>query len=278
MTHVLSLPERVPTPRNRRFNRARAELDAFVYEMIRSRRADHGGGMDLLSLLLGAVDDETGEGFSEEQVRDEVMTIIAAGHETTANALSWAWYLLAHHPEARERLQEELAGVLGGRLPALDDLPRLEYTRMVVEETLRLYPPAWVIGRRAVEADVLGGYRVEKGATVFVSPYLTQRRADLWPEPQRFRPERFSAAASAARQRYAYFPFGGGPHLCVGNEFAMMEAQLILATVAPAYRLALVRDEEVAPEPLVTLRPPRGMEMRIEPVEQEVVGAGDGPP
>lgn len=253
-------PEWLPTARNHHFRAALATLDRVVYATI-ARRRQAGGDDDLLSMLLAARDEETGEGMSDRQVRDEVMTLLIAGHETVASALAWTWYLIARAPEVERKLHAEVDAVLGGRLPSAADLPRLMYTRQVFEEALRLYPPAWIITRKTLAADVLGGYPIPAGALVVLSPYVTQRRPDLWENPEAFDPERFAPARAAGRPRFAYFPFGGGARLCIGNHFALVEAQLIIASVAQRFHLRLASDHPVEPEPSVTLRPRHGLLM-----------------
>ncbi len=248
---VLSLPTR----ERRRLRAARSALYTVVEQIIRERRRRHERHGDLLEMLLEARDEETGEGMSDEQVRDEVLTLLLAGHETTANALSWTFYLLAQHPHVEARLQEEHQQVLNGRLAMIEDLPQLSFTRMVVVEAMRLYPPAWGLGRRALGNDEIGGYAIPKGAYVLVFPYVTHRHPAFWERPGEFDPERFSPERAAGRHRFAYFPFGGGPRLCLGNQFALYEAQLILATILPRYELRLLPGGIVTPEPLVTLRP-----------------------
>jgi cytochrome P450 len=193
------------------------------------------------------------------------MTLLLAGHETTAMALSWTFYLLSLHPGVRRRLEDELAAALAGRAPVLDDLPRLPYTRMVLEEAMRLYPPAWVITRSATGADELGGFVIPAGDMVLLSPYVTHHDPSLWEDPEGFDPERFAPGAEGARPRYAYYPFGGGPHLCIGAGFAMMEATIVLATVAQRLRLDLEAGRPVAIEPLVTLRPSPGIWVTARP-------------
>lgn len=258
----------LPTPlkfRLPRFQRALGELNRTVQAIIDQRRAQLArsgvAGEDLLAMLIQAHDEDTNEQMSDQQLRDEVVTLLLAGHETTANALSWSWYLLAQHPQAAECLRLELKRVLNGRPPALDDLSELSYTRMVVQETLRLYPPAWIISRKAEQEDEIGGYPIPKGTVVSLSPYVTHRHPGFWEAPQAFEPERFSPPRSENRPPYAYFPFGGGPRLCIGRDFAMQEAMLILAMVAQRYRLELAPGHPVEPEPLVTLRPKYGMKM-----------------
>ena len=253
----------VPTPRNRRLQAALRRLDALVYDLITTRRQSQQDTPDLLSVLLAVRDEETGEGMNDRQVRDEVITLLLAGHETTAVALSWTWYLLAQHQECEQRLYAEVDAVLGGRLPTVEDLPNLPYCHMVLEEALRLYPPAWSFSRNALADDELGGYHISAGSTVLLCPYTTHRHPAFWEQPEVFDPLRFTPERVAARPHYAYFPFGGGPRLCIGSAFAMMEAQLILATVAQRYRLCLGTDVRVEPEPLITLRPRGGLPMTL---------------
>lgn len=244
-----------PTPQRRRLYAARSELYAVVDEIVRRRRAAPEQRDDLLAMLLEARDADTGEGMSDQQVRDEVLTLLVAGHETTANALSWTFYLLAQHQSEAAKLQDEYRRVLQGRPPLMEDLPQLPLTRMVVEESMRLYPSAWAVGRRAIQADEIGGYTIPKGAYILLVQYVTHRHPDYWEQPESFEPERFSAERGTDRPRFAYFPFGGGPRLCIGNQFALTEAQLILATVLSRYQLRLAPNAHVVPEPLVTLRP-----------------------
>jgi cytochrome P450 len=255
-------PLGVPTPRNRRIQRSIRELDGVVHGIIAARRSE--GQNDLVTMLLAARDAETGEGMSDKQVRDEVMTLLIAGHETTANLLTWTWYLLAQHPEAERRLHDELSQVLGGRLPTVEDLPRLTYTTMVLEESLRLYPPVTGFNRKALAEDELGGYRVPANTLVWLSPHATQRHPEFWDDPDAFDPGRFAPERVAARPHFAYFPFGGGPRLCIGNNFAMMEAQLVLATIAQRYRLRLVPGHPVVPQVLLAMRPRDGLLMTLD--------------
>jgi cytochrome P450 len=266
---LFHLPPWVPTPDNLRFARAMRTLDALVHRIIDERRVRPGDGADLLGMLMSVKDEDTGEGMTNHQLRDEVMTLVLAGHETTANALSWTFYLLSQHPDAARALQAEVAAVLGGRDPELGDLSKLTYTKMVIEEALRLYPPAWVFEREALEDDEIGGYLIQKGAIVGVSPWSIHRSPKLWEDPERFDPLRFLPERVAARHKFAYLPFGGGPRLCIGNAFAMMEAQIIVAMVAQRHALGLVAGHPVVPEPLVTLRPRHGMRMRLEPLRAE---------
>ena len=253
-----------PTPRNRRLQAAIRSLDSVVQVIINERRKHNTDTGDLLSMLMLARDEETGEGMNDRQLRDEVMTLLLAGHETTANALTWTWYLLSQYPDVERRLHAELDDVLGGNLPTVEHLPNLQYTHMVIEEALRLYPPVLGFGRKAIGEDVLGGYYVPANTNIWLSPYVTHRHPDFWENPEVFDPERFSPERSANRPHFAHFPFGGGPRLCMGSNFAMMEAQLILATIAQCYRLKLVPGHVVEPEVLLTLRPRNGLPMTLE--------------
>jgi cytochrome P450 len=261
--YPLAPPPRVPTPGNRRFLAAIRTLDDAIDTLLTRRHAAPGEADDLLAMLMDARDAETGEGMSDRQLRDEIVTFLIAGHETVASALVWAWYLLSMHPAVERTLHAELSDALADAPPTMDDLPRLPYTRMVIDETLRLYPPSWISTRRTIAADEIGGHRIPANALVVMSPYITQRHVGHWPNPEGFDPERFTPEASAARHRFAYFPFGGGPHLCIGNAFALTEAQLIVATVAQRYRLALVPGQRIEVAPLVTLRPKHGMMMTL---------------
>jgi cytochrome P450 len=254
---------RLPTPDNLRLRQAVGELDQVVHKIITQRRQQPGEHDDLIAMLIAARDEDTGEMMDDRQLRDEVMTLLLAGHETTANALTWAWYLLDRNPGVAQKLRQELQSVLGGRTPAMSDLPNLKYTRMVVDETLRLYPPAYAIGRFSVEADRVGGYDLPRNSIVTLSPYLTHRHPDFWPDAERFDPERFTPERAADRPRYAYLPFGGGPRQCIGNSFALTEAVLILATLAQQVRLELVAGHPVDTDPLITLRPRYGMKMSV---------------
>jgi cytochrome P450 len=219
---------------------------------------------DLLSFLLLLRDEDGQPAFTDAQIRNETLSLLIAGHENATSLLCWTWYLLAQHPAVAERVFSEVATQLQGRTPTLTDLPQLPYIRMVLEESLRLYPPAWSFPRRALAADVIGGYAIPAGAAVLLSPYTTHRHPDFWRDPEVFDPERFSEAAEANRPRYAHFPFGGGQHQCMGATFAMMEAHLVMAMLAQRYRLELVPGFTVHPEPLVTLRP-QELSMRLHP-------------
>jgi cytochrome P450 len=254
------LLEKLPLPPQRRFLRARARLDAVIYRIIEERRRSGEDRGDLLSTLLLAVDEEGDRRpMTDEQLRDEVMTLFLAGHETTANALTWAWYLLAQNPEAESELHAELERVLAdGRLPAAEDVPALRYTEMVVAETMRLYPPAWAIGRTAVEDHEVGGYHIPRGSLVLVSQYVMHRDPRYFPDPERFDPARFTPEAKEARPQFAYFPFGGGVRRCIGEGFAWTEAVLLLAALARRWALRLAPGHAVELQPRITLRPGKG--------------------
>jgi len=257
-----------PLPGMRRFRRAKARLDEVVDKMIQSCRAEASASgaleerSDLLSMLLAARDDQAeGDGLklSAEELRDQVLTLFIAGYETVANALAWTWLLLGQNPVVEAKMHEELDTVLVGRPPTLEDIPRLEYTAMVLSESMRLYPPAWAMGREALEDVSIGPYRLRKGSMVFFSQYIVHRDPRFFPHPERFWPERFTAEAKAARPKFAYFPFGGGGRQCIGESFAWMEATLALATIAQRWRLALVPGQTVEPQPKITLRPKNGI-------------------
>jgi cytochrome P450 len=258
----LPTPISWPTPRNTHNRRAIARLDATIYRMIAERRASGADNGDLLSMLLLARD-EGGGGMSDTQVRDEAMTLFLAGHETTAVALAWAWYLLSQHPAIYARMRDEVLRALGGRPPTFDDLPSLPYTLQVFKETLRLYPPAYVIGRYATRDVDLGDRRLPAKTWIVISPYTMHRRHDYFPHPDRFDPDRFAPETEKRLPRCAYLPFGGGPRICIGNHFALMEGQIILATLAQRVAFELVPGQQIAPEPVVTLRPRGGIRMKV---------------
>jgi cytochrome P450 len=253
----------LPTPANLRLRRAIRRLDDILFGFIRQRRTQHVDRGDLLSLLLNAQDEE-GSRMTDRQVRDEAMTLFLAGHETTALALSWTWYLLAQHPEAEEKLAAEVRHVIGDRDPTVDDWPRLRYAEMVALEAMRLYPPAYVIGREAVANCDIGGYHVAHGTTVLMSQWVVQRDPRFYAEPEHFRPERWGEDAIKTLPKFAYFPFGGGPRLCIGNTFAMMELVLVLATIAQRFHFRLQPGALVTPQPTFTLRPVPGIPGEIE--------------
>ena len=249
----------LPLPANRRFWRALKELETVVYQIIADRRQTRREESDLLSMFLAARDDETGTGMTDHQLRDEVVTMLLAGHETTSLALSWMYFLLSQHPDVERRLVDEVDRVIGNGRAAFEHVDRLTLTRRTIEESLRLYPPAWGFSRRALADDEIHGYRIPKGSLVFLIPFVVHRRPKLWPDPERFDPDRFAPEQEAVRPRFAYLPFGGGPRGCIGNQFAMIEAQLIVAAIAQRYRIELVPDQDIRPEALITLRPAPGI-------------------
>jgi cytochrome P450 len=240
-------------------------LEELVDEIVAEHRQGIGAN-DLLSMLLEARDEDTGEPMSQRELRDETITLLLAGYETSANALAWTWYLLSENEDVAETLRETLHSALGDRLPTLEDLPRLTYARMVLDESLRLYPPAWILGRRALGDDRLGEQPIPAGSVVAMSPYITHRHPRYWERPEEFDPERFAPRAAPSRKPFTYFPFGGGPRLCIGHNLALMEAQLIISTVAQRYRLKLVPGTRVEPERLFVLRPRSGLPMTIQRV------------
>ena len=255
-------PDWTPTLGNIRYRRAVKQLDAIIYKLIADHRAS-GESDDLLGMLLEARDEE-GAPMTDQQLRDEVMTLFLAGHETTANALSWTLYLLAQNPAIEAKLHEELDRVLGGRGPALGDLADLRYTGMVMKESLRLYPPAWGIGRQSTEPFELGGYQFDPGTYVFICQYITHRDARYFEDPERFHPERWTEEESRKVPRFAYFPFGAGPRVCVGAAFANMESTLLLAAVARRFRFRIDPAHPVVPLTSITLRPKYGIRMHLE--------------
>jgi len=259
------LLDRIPIPSTRKLWRARDQLDATIHRVIAARRATLGSGDDLLSELLLAQDVEgDGARMSNEQVRDEILTIFLAGHETTANALAWTWCLLSQHSRIADRLHAEIDEVLGGRTATADDFPRLTFTRSVIAESMRLFPPAWTLGRQPLEDYDAGGYRLRAGSIVLMSPWVVHRDPRFFPDPLSFNPDRWSVEGEAAMHRHAYFPFGAGPRKCIGEGFAWMEAVLVLATLAQRWRATLVADHPVVPRPLITLRLRFGAQMILE--------------
>lgn len=257
--------DRLPLPATKRFQKARQRLDSTIYRIINERRAAAVDRGDLLSMLIAARDDEgDGTGMTDEQLRDEAMTIFLAGHETTANALTWTWYLLSQHPEVAARFHAEIDEALKGRLPSAEDFPRLRYTEMVLAESMRLYPPAWLIGRRALSDYQINGYRIPARSILLLSQYVTHHDARFFPDPFRFDPERWTPEARESRPKFSYFPFGGGPRLCIGEHFAWMEGVLVLATIAQRFRMRLAPGHPVEMQPLVTLRPKHGMKLILE--------------
>lgn len=258
----LRLPESWPTPKNRRAMREIKFLDSLVYRIIEEKRALHGEGNDLLSLLMNAMDDD-GTQMSPQQLRDETMTLFLAGHETTALLLGWAWYLLGENPAAEARLFDELNSALGGRAPQVSDLMKLPYLQAVLNETLRLYPPAYIMARTSTEPFSLGEYEFGRDTTILASQWVTQRDARFFEAPEEFRPERWMNGAMGKISAGAYYPFGDGPRRCIGQGFAMLEAALVVATIAQKFQFRLAPGQVVEPEPLVTLRFKHGLKMKI---------------
>ncbi|MDT5122570.1 MAG: hypothetical protein QOC96_2052 [Acidobacteriota bacterium] len=258
------LDNRLPTSANRRFHQTAAQLDEVIYRIIAARRAsgDKDQG-DLLSMLLQAHDEDDGSRMTDQQLRDEVITLFLAGQETTALALSWAWYLLARHPEAESRFWQEIEEVLGNRAPEAADMPRLKFTEMIAKESLRLYPPAYVVGRQAVNDCEIGGYFVPACMQMFMPTWVVHRDPRFFADPNEFKPERWTPEFISALPKYAYFPFGGGPRVCIGNTFAMMEVVLLLATIAQKFHLRLAPNQKVTLQPAMSLRPRDGIKMTL---------------
>ncbi len=268
--HTLMLPmadllEKLPIPSVRRFARARARLDVTIYRLIEEHRASGTDRGDLLSMLLLAQDEDDGRHMTDSQVRDEALTIFLAGHETTANALAWTWYLLSQHPDAEAKFHAELDAVLAGRTPTLDDLPSLPFTRCVLAESLRMYSPAWLVGRRVLSEYTLenegGSCTLRRGDIVLMAQSVMHYDPRFWTNPEKFDPDRWTPEAEAARPKFAYFPFGGGPRVCIGEQFAWMEEMLLLATLGQQWRMRLAPGQVVATQPIITLRPKFGMRM-----------------
>ena len=254
------LDNRLPTPGHRRYFNLVAEIDRIVFRIISERRAARADEGDLLSMLLQAQDDD-GSQMTDSQLRDEVMTLFLAGHETTALSLSWSWYLLATHPDKEKKFHAELDEVLQGRQPSVDDLPKLKYTEMIAKEAMRLYPPAYAVGREALEETEIGGFRVPKGSQVFAFQWVTQRDERYFDKPEEFIPERWDPEEGEPITKYAYFPFGGGPRQCIGNYFAMMEIVLLLATIGQRLKFRLASDYKVELLPVLSLRPKQGIKV-----------------
>jgi len=260
----IPIPAWLPTPRNLRFRKAKAFLDKVTLEVIEERRGETDPPQDLLSLLLAAQDEESGDSMSDEQLKNEVLTLLIAGHETAGASLSWTWYLLCQHPEIQEKMFEEIHQVLRGRSPTQDDLEALPLTHAVFKEAMRLYPPAWGQSRQAIEADTLHGYTIPAGSNIIVSTSTTHKRTDLWEDPEAFRPERF-LDDSKKRHKFAYLPFGGGPRVCIGQGFAMLEGPLLLATLLQQFRFKLAPNQTIEADPAFTLRPKPGIQMFLSP-------------
>ena len=269
----VQIPSWIPTAENKEVNLATTHLNDLIKGFIDERRATGEDKGDLLSMMIAATDDENGAKMDDQQLRDEVMTVFGAGHETTAVTLTWAFYVLSQHPDVEAKLHEELDRVLGGRKPTFADLPNLVYTDKVIKETMRLYPPAWGVTREAIEPVNVGGYDLAKGALIMVNIYGIHRDARFFENPLRFDPERWTPENEKKMHKYQYFPFGAGPRICIGNSFAMMEARLVLATLAQRYRMELAEGQIVEPERMFTLRPKYGMKMVAYQREAERVMA-----
>jgi cytochrome P450 len=263
ISSIFPFPVPWPTERSRQSKKALARLDQTVYRMIADRRASGEDRGDILSMLLGAEEEGSGTKMSDIEVRDETMTLFLAGHETTANALAWALHLLSRHRDVYTRLQNEVDTVLAGRLPTLEDCQRLPYAMQVFKETMRLYPPAYIVGRLALRDVTLGGHLVPKGMTVFINIYGMHHRAKYFPNPERFDPDRFRPEAEKDMVRSSYIPFGGGPRVCIGNQFALLEGQIVLATLAQQITFEAASAREIETEPLITLRPKNGVPLLI---------------
>lgn len=261
----LKPPQWVPTPANLRLKKAIGTLDRFIYRMVDERRKRGQTGGDLASSLLFARDEESGQGMSDQQLRDELMTMIQAGHDTVSDAVNWTWYLLGKHPEIRQRLEREVDSSLEHRVPGMDDLSRLGYVTKVVHESMRLYPPGWAFARTPIQDDNIGGYHIPANSLVVLSPYVTQRLAECWEDPETFDPERFSEERSQGRPRFAYFPFGGGPRQCIGLSMGTLEALFIVTMVAQRYRLELEPEYIAALKPGFSLKPARTIFVTLRP-------------
>jgi cytochrome P450 len=259
----LPLPRWVPTFGNLRLKYSIGKLDRILQELIDQRRAAGAGGDDFLSILLNAKDEVDGRGISDRQIRDEVMTMFLAGHETTANALAWTWYLLGKHPDIQQRVQAEARHVLSGRPPAAADVPRLTFCEMVIRESMRLYPPAYLVGRRAIDDIMIGQHFIPAGTNVLMSQWVVHRDGRWFDDPLTFNPDRWANGLASRLPKYAYFPFGGGPRVCIGNAFAMFEATLLLAMVAERFTLELMTADPIRMRPAVTLRPAQPIQVRV---------------
>lgn len=266
----LAPPIWVPTPTNRRFTKAAATINRVVAEIVRERLRDKSDRGDLLSMLIQARDEETGETMSDDQLRSEVLNFLLAGYETTATALTWTWFLLASHAPIRERVRDEVRTVIGDRLPSASDAPRLQLTRSVIQESLRLYPPIWAIPRRVVAEDEVGGFRIPARSMVVLCPYITHRHPAFWDAPEVFDPDRFSDERSADRPKGAYFPFLAGPHQCIGNEFALLEMQLVVARVLQEFDVTILPGQVIKPAASLGLWPNGPVPLAINSQERRI--------
>jgi cytochrome P450 len=258
------LPVWVPVPEHLKIRKSVKRINAVLDHIFEERRKKPGQRYDLLSMLMESTYEDTGLPMDDRQLRDEVMTIFMAGHETTANALSWTFYLLASHPDVFQKLMDEIFRVTGDRDPEFSDLHSLKYLTMVIEESMRLYPPAWIIGRKSIKADVLGEYTIPPGYNILICAYALHRDKRYWHNPDQFIPERFTQEETQLRPKFSYIPFGGGPRLCIGNSFAMMEMQLAVVMVLKRFRPELLPETDNAMEPLITLRPEKGIILKIK--------------
>src|SRR5262249_54810462 len=259
------IPTWFPTPHNLAFAQAKRLLDRIVLELIAARRQAASHPDDLLSLLLAAQDEESGVRMTDRQVKDEALTLLTAGHETVGGAFSLTWDLLGPHPQIQKDLPDEVSGKLHGRSPTLEDLPDLPLTKAVFEEALRLYPPAWGQPRESIGSDEINGFPIPAQALITLNQYVTHRHADFWDEPETFKPERFLPGQAEQRYRFAYFPFGGGPRVCIGNTFALLEGPLVVAAVIQRFQVELVPGQTVVPDPTFTLRPKDGVKAWLRP-------------
>ena len=266
LTVSFNAPLQISPTANARLQTALSTLNEIVYDLIAKRRSDQRRPDDLLTLLLSACDAETGQPLTDEQIRDEVVTMLEAGHETTSVALSWTWYLLSQHGDEAQHLQQNITQVLGSRTVTLGDLPQLGYARMVLDEAMRLYPPVWLLARQTETEDEIGGYTIPAHTGIMVLPYLVHRHPDFWPNPEQFDPERFNPETAPKRHPFAYFPFGGGRHLCLGKHFALLESQTILITVMQHYRIRPLADQPVELHPSISLRFRHGLMATLEPL------------
>ena len=264
----IRLPANFPTPGRLRFRRARRTVDDFINRVISERRRDGPQGSDLLSILVFARDEQTGEGINDQILHDHMLTFLNSGHETVADACTWTFYVLSQYPDVYRKLHKEVEVALGGRPPGVADLPALAYTQSAIQETMRLYPPGWGFGRTAIADDEIGGYAIPANSLVIMSPYVTHRSPAWWDSPDVFDPERFSAERSRGRPRFAYYPFGAGPRQCIGMYLAMMEVPLIIAMVTQKYRLNLVPGQRIRPKPRISLKPNREVWMTLQSASQ----------
>jgi len=262
---LAALLDKLPLPSNLRWLKAKQRLDSTIYRIINEHRASGVDRGDLLSMLLMAQDEEGDGGrMTDAQVRDEAMTLFVAGHETTANALTWTWYLLSQHPDVEAKLHDEIDEVLAGEIPTADDVAKLRYTEMVLAESMRLYPPAWTMGRRALSDYRVGGFVIPANSIVLMSPWVMHHDSRYFHDPFKFDPERWTPEARESRPKFSYFPFGGGPRVCIGEQFAWMEGVLLIATIAQRWKMRLEPGHPVKPKPMITLRPKYGMRMTVE--------------